>query len=118
MSPVGFTEDGARRIVAATKAYEAGSRDMPAVRFRDPGGDGDPIRLGKTTAAWSKGTLATITLYEEGTPPGETAASPEETLEDCVNKFANVASDKWVIVAKGVTGSWYLISAECEEPKP
>lgn len=74
---------------------------------------GDPVRLGKTTAAWNKGTLATIELYEEGTPPNETKKTPADTLADCVNKFANVAAGKWVIVARGGNGYWYLISAEC-----
>lgn len=113
--PVAFSEDGARRVIAATKAYEAGSRDMSPIKFRDMGGDdGDPVRLGKTTASWSKGTTATIELYEEGTPPNETKKSPTaDTLTGCVNKFATVASGKWVIVARGGNGSWYLISAEC-----
>jgi hypothetical protein len=117
MKPVAFNEDGARRVVAATKAYEAGNRDMPGVMFRqaggDDGGEGSPVRLGKTTAAWNKGTLATITLYEDGTPPSETTDTPAETLTKCVNKFANVATGKWVIVAKGANGSYYLIAAEC-----
>ena len=111
--PVTFGEDGARRIIAATKAVEAGNRNMPPVRFRDPGGDdGDPVRLGKTTAAWTKGTLATIDLYESGTPPSETSSS--STLANCVNKFADIASGKWVIVARGGNRYWYLIAAECE----
>jgi hypothetical protein len=110
--PVAFSEDGARRVIAATKAYEAGNRDMPAIRFRDPGGDdGDPVRLGKTTSTWTKGALATIDLYESGTPPSETSSSA--TLTNCVNKFADVATGKWVILARGTNGSWYLIAAEC-----
>ena len=75
---------------------------------------GDPIRLGKTTAEWTKGTLATIELYDQGTPPSETAKSPAETIQDCVNKFATVASGKWVAIAKASNGSWYLIAAECD----
>ena len=82
------------------------------VRINDPSG-GDPVRLGKTTAAWTKGTTATIDLYEEGTPPNETAKSTPDTLENCVNKFATVAANKWVIVARGANGYWYLIAAEC-----
>lgn len=70
-----------------------------------------PVRLGKTTAAWNKGTTATIDLYELGTPPNETTSSA--TLANCVNKFANVASGKWVIVAQASNGYHYLISAEC-----
>jgi hypothetical protein len=71
------------------------------------------IKLGKTTAAWNKGTLATIELYEEGTPPNETKKTPADTIQNCVNKFANVAANKWVIVARSGVGYWYLISAEC-----
>ena len=108
---VAFTEGAARRVAAATLAYERGGKDMPGIRFRQTGDDGDPVRLGKTTAAWNKGTLATIDLYESGTPPSETSSSA--TLADCVNKFANVATGKWVMVARGGNGSWYLIAAEC-----
>jgi hypothetical protein len=102
-------------MAAATRAYERGNRDQSAVMFRQGGDDGgDPVRLGKTTSAWNKGTLATIELYEEGTPPNETKkASPTDTLTNCVNKFANVTTGKWVIVARGGNGYWYLISAEC-----
>jgi hypothetical protein len=111
---VAFTQDSAKRIAAATLAYERGNRDQPPIKFRQPGDDGgDPVRLGKTTAAWSKNSLATITLYEEGTPPSESAKSPADTLEDCVNKFTNVASGKWVMVARAGNGYWYLIAAEC-----
>jgi hypothetical protein len=109
--PVAFSEDGARRVIAATKAYEAGNRDMPAIRFRDPGSDdGEPVRLGKTTSAWSKGGTATIDLYEEGSPGSETYSG---TLSGCRNKFANVGSGKWVIVQRAANGAYYLTAAEC-----
>jgi len=109
--PVAFSEDGARRVIAATKAYEAGNRDMPGIRFRDVGDD-DPVRLGKTSAAWAKGTTATISVWESGTPPNESQTSGA-TLTGCVNKFANVATGTWVIVARCQNGSYYLIAAEC-----
>jgi hypothetical protein len=83
------------------------------VRMGDGGGDGDPIRIGKTTSTWTKGSLATITLYESGTPPNETTGSPTQTLENCVNKFGDVQSGKWVSVARAANGSWYLIASEC-----
>jgi hypothetical protein len=112
--PVAFNEDGARRVIAATKAYESGNRNMSPVTFRQVSDDGgDPVRLGKTTTAWAKGSLATITLYEEGTPPSETAKATPDTLANCVNKFAAVATGKWVMLAKGANGSYYLIAAEC-----
>lgn len=77
---------------------------------------GDTVRLGKTTAAWDKGTLADIELYEEGIPPDETRNATDYTLGNCVNKFSDVASGKWVMVAKAKNGSWYLIAAECDTP--
>jgi hypothetical protein len=111
--PVAFSEDGARRVIAATKAHEAGNRNMSPVTFRQVSDDGDPVRLGKTTTAWAKGSLATITLYEEGTPPNETTKATPDTLANCVNKFAAVATGKWVMLARAGNGSWYLIAAEC-----
>jgi hypothetical protein len=77
------------------------------------GDSGDPIRIGKTTSTWTKGSLATITLYESGTPPNETTGSPTQTLANCVNKFGDVQNDRWVSVARAANGSWYLIAAEC-----
>lgn len=107
---VQLTEATARRMAAATLAYERSGRDQPPIEFRTGGDDGEPIRLGKTTAAWNKGTTATINLWESGTPGSETQSG---TLAGCVNKFADVASGKWVAVARGPLGAFYLIAAEC-----
>jgi hypothetical protein len=115
---VKITEHFALRMASTIRRVEAmsetsGGGKIP-VRFEDRNQQQpDPVRLGKTTSAWNKGTTATITLYESGTPPSETTESTPETLENCVNKFTNVASGKWVIVARGLNGYWYLISAEC-----
>jgi hypothetical protein len=76
-------------------------------------GGGEPVRLGKTTASWNKGALATINLYPAGTPGSESRGADAPTLEDCVNKFADVPADKWVIVAIAPNDAWYLIAAEC-----
>lgn len=108
---VRLTEDTARRMAAATRAYERGNRDQSPVMFRQAGEDGDPVRLGKTTENWTKGTLQNVSLFEAGTPPNETSSS--EIIPNCVNKFANVSTGKWVIIARGGNGSWYLIAAEC-----
>jgi hypothetical protein len=70
------------------------------------------IRLGKTTAAWSKNATASINVWENGSPGSETQ-STGISLANCVNKFANVGSSKWVVVAYGGAGAWYLIAAEC-----
>ncbi len=110
--PVVLSRDAVARTERCVKAYESGA-SIAGGGWYPARDDSDPVRLGKTTAAWNKGTLATITLYESGTPPNEITATPAETLANCVNKFANVASGKWVIVARGPQGYWYLISAEC-----
>lgn len=109
---VAFTEEAAGRVAKATLAYERGNRDQSPVRFRHVA-DESPIRLGKTTGLWEKGTTTTITLYENGTPPDETAADPPLTLTDCVNKFGDVEADRWVALLQGPAGRWYLIAAEC-----
>lgn len=107
-----FTRDSARRIQRVVQIVEHGERSQPATRLkRMAGEDGDPVKLGKTISAWDKGTIATIDLYPDGTPPDETASG---TLADCVNKFADVAADSWVMVARAGNGRWYLISAECD----
>lgn len=113
MAGVTFTRDAAERIGAATLAYERGNRDQSPIRFRQGGDDGgDPVRLGKTAEKWSKGTLATIDVWESGTPPSETQTTDEQ-IDKCVNKFADVDAGKWVMVAKAGNGHWYLIAAEC-----
>ncbi len=107
---VSFNETDARRIAAATRAYERGNRDQQPIMFRQSGEDGDPVRLGKTSQQWEKNTITSIDLYEGGTPPNETITG---SLGSCVNKFAYVNAGKWVIVARGANGYWYLIAAEC-----
>lgn len=113
--PTTLTRGAVKRIARAVNAYERGDRDIPPRKFRSYGGgdSGEPVRLGKTTAAWNKGTLATIDLYPAGTPGSESQGATATTLEDCVNKFSNVGADKWVIVAIAGNDAWYLIAAEC-----
>lgn len=79
------------------------------VRLGD-NGVGSAVRLGKTTSTWTKGTTATIDLWESGTPPSETTSSA--TLANCVNKMVTVPSGRWVEVALGANGYWYLVWAE------
>lgn len=74
------------------------------------GEGGDSLRLGKTTTTWTKDTTATIALWEAGTPPSETTSSA--TLDNCVNKMVTVPSGRWVEVARGANGYWYLVWAE------
>lgn len=104
------------RIISVVKRvdgtpYEVGLTRIPT-RFEDsPAYSDTRLRLGKTTATWTKGTLATIPLWEEGTAPNETASGT--SLEGCVNKFATVQTNKWVGMLRGPGGKHYLIAAEC-----
>lgn len=112
-----LTADAARRIGRAVSAYERGNRDIAPPRIRTAD-DSDPVRLCKTTAAWNKGTTATLNVWESGTPPSETQ-STGETITDVVNKVADVVSGRFVIVAKAANGSWYLVEVcggdQCDE---
>lgn len=107
-----FAANAAKRINRVVQHVERGDRNIPAPVMRPVYNDDEPVRLCKTSAAWNKGTTATLNVWEAGTPPSETQ-STGVTLTGCVNKFANVATGKWVIVAKGGNGKYYLIAAEC-----
>jgi len=64
--------------------------------------------LGKTSAAWDKGTAQNITLW------AGTLGSEQQT-SDVVrawNKFADVPTGRWVMLARSGE-HWYLIAAEC-----
>lgn len=108
-----FTQAASRRVVRVVRQIERGSRDIHAAPLRTATDDDPGIRLAKTTTPWNKGTLADVEVYDQGTPPNEQKDTPPEVLEDCVNKFANVASGKWVMVSRLPNGRWYLIAAEC-----
>lgn len=107
--PIGFTEEGARRIVRAVRRVERGD---------DGGGGGDwyPYRgddcegvLCKTTSAWAKGASATLQIWA-GQPGSETDTGA--TLV-AYNRFAAIASGRWCTVLLHRHGHYYVIAAEC-----
>jgi len=73
--------------------------------------NGSQLRIGKTTALWAKNSLASIPLYEQGTPPSETTS--DETLTDVVNHWGDVPANKWVGIMSAANGYHYLVVAEC-----
>lgn len=75
-------------------------------------GGGGAMRLGKVTATWNKDSLRDVVVYGGGEALAEEAASPPVVVTECVNKFATVLADRWVIIGK-MHGRWYLIAAEC-----
>lgn len=106
---VTFTEDGARRVAEATRAYERGNRDMPGIKFRTAE-DASGVRLGTIGATWAKGTTATVSeLLGDGTEP------PAPTEFEATNYFADVTVGSGEVkVACALVGStWILIAAEC-----
>jgi hypothetical protein len=72
-------------------------------------GTGTMFALGKTNAAINKGASGQVNLYR-GTKGSESATG--DNLASVWNRFANVASGKWVICAYFL-GGWDLIAAEC-----
>jgi hypothetical protein len=104
-----FSEGSARRIGNAVRAVERGNRDQSPIFFRSAGGDDSSVavKLGKTTSAWTKGTSHEVQLWPSGV-----ISSPVET-QNATNRFADVATGKWVMIALEDGGDWYLISAEC-----
>ena len=96
----GFSEKDAARISQAVKGYEAVNRS--GNKWYDYRSSANQIIIGKTTAAWAKGTKASVDVYVGD--PLEAADRQAEAL----NLFADIAEDKWVALLGG-----YLISAEC-----
>ena len=90
-------QDASDIVLGVRPGLEAGNSSAPA------------HYLGKTTAAWTKGTSQTITLWA-GTPGSESALSDQVLAW---NKFADVATGKFVMLARA-NDTYYLIAAECE----
>jgi hypothetical protein len=86
------------------------TRPWALLSFEAASSVGDPVRLGKTSAVWNKGTSATIDIWGSGSAGSETFSSGTVTAW---NKFVTVPSGRWVMLAKAANDAWYLISAEC-----
>ena len=107
-----FDRQSMRRISAAVQKSE-GVKDRKGNKWYPPrggGGGGATLQIGKTTAAWTKGTSQEVNLYStadrtqifeaDGTTPKTTSV---------YNLFADIAADKWVAFISG-----YLVAAECD----
>jgi hypothetical protein len=103
-----FEPGTARRIVAATKIVEDGGKSQGPPRVRSSGDDSDGV-LCKTTAAWTKGTTATLQIWA-GSPGSE--ADTGVTLS-AYNRYANIASGKFCTAMLHRHGYYYVIAAEC-----
>ena len=105
-----FDRQSMRRISAAVQKSE-GVKDRKGNKWYPVrGGGGATLQIGKTTAAWTKGTLQEVNLYStadrtqifeaDGTTPKTTSV---------YNLFADIEADKWVAFISG-----YLVAAECD----
>jgi hypothetical protein len=88
------------------KESGTGAGKWALIRF-GAGAGNSGVKLGKTVSAWNKNATHSVLLYPNGL-----ISSPQES-QTATNVFANVASGKWVMIAKEAGGQWYLISAEC-----
>jgi membrane-bound inhibitor of C-type lysozyme len=100
---VTFTRDAADAIAETVRTVHGGNRSQGGMK-----GSGSayaqPHYLSKTTAAWTKGTKATLTLHVgDG---GSEASSSSDTVE-AWNKWGDVASGEWVLLARA-NGTFYL----------
>jgi hypothetical protein len=69
---------------------------------------GGGVELGRCSAEWPKLTVASIALYSG--PPG--AEAPTGEIVSAANYVGDVEADKWVLVAKAGSGTWYLAAPE------
>jgi len=75
------------------------------------GDGGDSVRIGKVEADWSRGTCATVTIWESGDGCEPTQNAPAETIEDVTNLSQDVLANSWVVIGRGHNSRWYLIEA-------
>lgn len=103
MSKAYFSEDAARRVVAATRVVEGMAVDRGAVISTYRGDEPNSLVIAKTTATWNKGTSATLDRYT-----GKAGMEAKDGTVEAFNRFATVPAGRWVAIFDG-----YLIAAEC-----
>jgi hypothetical protein len=95
----------------------SGSSDKAKLQHMQRNGVGSRMRLCKTSSSFNKGAVTTLSVWEDGSPPNETQTDGE-FVENVINKYADIAAQKWVSVAQHGNGRWYVVAAECEAPPP
>jgi len=97
-------------VIVAVKSIR-GNKLVAAQRNTRYATPGRVLVLGKTNGAITKaGSPASnnVSVWI-GTPGSETDSGADITA---YNKFADLASGKWVVCAM-ILGGWYIIAAEC-----
>ena len=103
---VKFTRESALAIAETVRAVQGSSRNQDGSRGSS-NAQASSHYLSKTTAAWPKDSAQTLTIYVGAA--GSEAASTGTTVQ-AVNKFGDVASGEWVLLARA-NGTFYLSSA-------
>ena len=108
---VTFTHDAAQAIADTVRTVQGGDRKQGGIRGSG-GAYASSHYLSKTTAAWTKGTKQTLTLYVgDG---GSEAASSGDTVDAWNKTGGDIASGKWVLLARA-NGTFYLAEPEVIE---
>ena len=107
---VTFTHDAAKAIADTVRTVQAGDRKQGGIRGSG-GAYASSHYLSKTTATWTKGTKATLTLWVgDG---GSEAASSGDTVDAWNKSGRDVVSGKWVLLARA-NGTFYLAEPEVD----
>ena len=106
-----ITKDGVRNLnntaSAVQKLLKNGPQgDLPFRQNARKGGGGATLQIGKTTAAWAKGTEATLDVWKRNAAGDMEKGTGTFTA---YNLFADVAADKFVGCLSGL-----LAAAECD----
>lgn len=96
------------RISRSVRATEGGGRDA-IIGSPHLGSDDSDAVLCKTTAAWAKGSSATLQIWA-GQPGSETNTGVTLTA---YNRYAAIATGKFCTVMLHRHGYYYVIAAEC-----
>ncbi len=97
------------RIFRSVRGYENGGRDNTVGPSATSAGDDADAVLCKTTAAWAKGSSATLQIWT-GQPGSETNTGV--TIE-AYNRYAAIATGKFCTVMLHRHGYYYVVAAEC-----
>jgi hypothetical protein len=103
-----FDPETARRVLRATRSFEGGVPPVGGARVTSAGDDADAV-LCKTTAAWAKGSSATLQIWA-GEPGSETNTGVTLTAH---NRYAAIATGKFCTVMLHRHGYYYVVAAEC-----
>jgi len=111
---VTFSEEGARRVIAATRAYERGNRDQPPIKFRQPVGDGGgdlEIRVAiwkpeSGSDTWGRSEIAQAALCdEEGVEISPQILVPVSNL---ITPLGPTSGDYRIVIGS-YFGNWQLL---------